>query len=51
MSRTAQRYAHKDFASAPYKIAAKSGTAQVFGLKANETYNAQKLPSVYVTTN
>ncbi len=35
--------AHKYFASAPYKIAAKSGTAQVFGLKANETYNAHKI--------
>lgn len=35
--------AHKSFASAPYKIAAKSGTAQVFGLKANETYNAHKI--------
>ncbi|MTD40703.1 peptidoglycan DD-transpeptidase MrdA [Erwinia sp. CPCC 100877] len=35
--------AHKYFQSAPYKIAAKSGTAQVFGLKANETYNAHKI--------
>ena len=35
--------AHKYFASAPYKIAAKSGTARVFGLKANETYNAHKI--------
>ena len=35
--------AHKYFASAPYKIAAKSGTAQVFGLKANETYNAHRI--------
>ena len=35
--------AHKSFVSAPYKIAAKSGTAQVFGLKANETYNAHKI--------
>lgn len=35
--------AHKSFISAPYKIAAKSGTAQVYGLKANETYNAQKI--------
>ncbi|MGV3346342.1 peptidoglycan DD-transpeptidase MrdA [Enterobacteriaceae bacterium LUAb1] len=35
--------AHKSFASAPYKIAAKSGTAQVFGLKENETYNAHKI--------
>ncbi|MGK7551958.1 penicillin-binding transpeptidase domain-containing protein, partial [Salmonella enterica] len=31
------------FASAPYKIAAKSGTGEVFGLKANETYNAHKM--------
>ncbi len=43
--------AHKYFASAPYKIAAKSGTAQVFGLKANETYNAHKIAERYVTTN
>ncbi|MEE3660536.1 peptidoglycan DD-transpeptidase MrdA [Brenneria sp. g21c3] len=35
--------AHKSFDSAPYKIAAKSGTAQVFGLKENETYNAHKI--------
>ncbi|WP_226569109.1 peptidoglycan DD-transpeptidase MrdA [Mangrovibacter yixingensis] len=35
--------AHRYFAGAPYKIAAKSGTAQVFGLKANETYNAHKI--------
>ena len=32
--------AHKYFANAPYKIAAKSGTAQVFG---DETYNAHTL--------
>nr|WP_113864677.1 peptidoglycan DD-transpeptidase MrdA [Brenneria salicis]NMN92247.1 peptidoglycan glycosyltransferase /cell elongation-specific peptidoglycan D,D-transpeptidase [Brenneria salicis ATCC 15712 = DSM 30166]RBP67583.1 peptidoglycan glycosyltransferase /cell elongation-specific peptidoglycan D,D-transpeptidase [Brenneria salicis ATCC 15712 = DSM 30166]RLM32430.1 penicillin-binding protein 2 [Brenneria salicis ATCC 15712 = DSM 30166] len=35
--------ARKSFEDAPYKIAAKSGTAQVFGLKENETYNAQKI--------
>ncbi|WP_440863516.1 peptidoglycan DD-transpeptidase MrdA [Symbiopectobacterium purcellii] len=35
--------AHKFFADAPYKIAAKTGTAQVFGLKENETYNAHKI--------
>lgn len=35
--------AHKYFADAPYKIAAKTGTAQVFGLKENETYNAHKI--------
>lgn len=35
--------ARKFFADAPYKIAAKTGTAQVFGLKENETYNAHKI--------
>ncbi len=35
--------ARKSFESAPYKIAAKSGTAQVYGLKENETYNAHKI--------
>ncbi|WP_044104692.1 peptidoglycan DD-transpeptidase MrdA [secondary endosymbiont of Ctenarytaina eucalypti] len=35
--------ASKSFASAPYKAAAKSGTAQVYSLKAHETYNAQKI--------
>ncbi|CAJ0993033.1 peptidoglycan DD-transpeptidase MrdA [Pantoea sp. Nvir] len=35
--------AHKSFADAPYKIAAKSGTAQVFRLKENEIYNAKKI--------
>ncbi|WJV68169.1 peptidoglycan DD-transpeptidase MrdA [Pectobacteriaceae bacterium CE70] len=35
--------AYKNFANSSYKIAAKSGTAQVFGLKANETYNAHKI--------
>lgn len=35
--------ARKSFADAPYKAAAKSGTAQVFGLKENETYNAHKI--------
>ncbi|MBP2844863.1 peptidoglycan DD-transpeptidase MrdA [Dickeya oryzae] len=35
--------AHKYFADAPYKIAVKSGTAQVFGLKENETYNANRI--------
>ncbi|MEC5320093.1 peptidoglycan DD-transpeptidase MrdA [Brenneria populi subsp. brevivirga] len=35
--------ARKSFDSAPYKVAAKSGTAQVFGLKENETYNAHKI--------
>ncbi|MDF7680415.1 peptidoglycan DD-transpeptidase MrdA [Enterobacteriaceae bacterium ESL0689] len=34
---------YKYFASAPYRSAVKSGTAQVFGLKANETYNAHKI--------
>lgn len=35
--------AHKYFTGTPYKVAAKSGTAQVFGLKANETYNAHRI--------
>ncbi|WP_114191742.1 peptidoglycan DD-transpeptidase MrdA [Edaphovirga cremea] len=35
--------ARKSFTDAPYKAAAKSGTAQVFGLKENETYNAHKI--------
>lgn len=35
--------AHKFFADTPYKVAVKTGTAQVFGLKENETYNAHKI--------
>ncbi|VFP80361.1 peptidoglycan DD-transpeptidase MrdA [Candidatus Erwinia haradaeae] len=35
--------ARKSFADAPYKIAAKSGTAQVFDLKDEEVYNANLL--------
>lgn len=35
--------ARTSFANAPYKAAAKSGTAQVYGLKANEIYNAHKI--------
>jgi penicillin-binding protein 2 len=35
--------ARKSFSDAPYKAAAKSGTAQVYGLKANEIYNANKI--------
>lgn len=35
--------AYKSFADVHYKIAAKSGTAQVFSLKENETYNAHKI--------
>ncbi|VFP86793.1 Peptidoglycan D,D-transpeptidase MrdA [Candidatus Erwinia haradaeae] len=35
--------ARKNFADAPYKIAAKSGTAQVFSLKNSEVYNANTL--------
>ncbi|AEI74913.1 Penicillin-binding protein 2 [Candidatus Moranella endobia PCVAL] len=31
------------FANTPYKAAAKSGTAQVYGLKINEAYNANKI--------
>ncbi|TKI05482.1 peptidoglycan DD-transpeptidase MrdA [Martelella alba] len=36
--------AHKSFIGTPYKAAAKSGTAQVYGLKANEVYNVHKIP-------
>lgn len=36
--------ARRSFQNTPYKVAAKTGTAQVFGLKANETYNAHKIP-------
>ncbi|AFP85579.1 penicillin-binding protein 2 [secondary endosymbiont of Heteropsylla cubana] len=35
--------AYQSFADAPYKVAAKSGTAQVYGLKSNETYHAYKV--------
>ncbi|MXP56268.1 penicillin-binding protein 2 [Pantoea sp. Mhis] len=35
--------AYKNFSNAPYKIAAKSGTAQIFSLKKNEIYNARKI--------
>ncbi|BAO00743.1 MrdA protein [Candidatus Pantoea carbekii] len=35
--------AYKSFFDADYKIAAKSGTAQIFSLKENETYNAHKV--------
>ncbi|QPT11320.1 penicillin-binding protein 2 [Serratia rubidaea] len=35
---------YKLFHSAPYHIAAKSGTSQVFGLKENQTYNAKMIP-------
>ncbi|MXP67552.1 peptidoglycan DD-transpeptidase MrdA [Pantoea sp. Aalb] len=35
--------ARKSFADAPYKIAAKSGTAQIFGLKEHEIYNVNKI--------
>ncbi|SFN06395.1 penicillin-binding protein 2 [Izhakiella capsodis] len=35
---------YKYFHSAPYGIAAKSGTAQVFSLKKNQIYNAKTLP-------
>ncbi|MXP51465.1 penicillin-binding protein 2 [Pantoea sp. SoEX] len=34
---------YQSFSDAPYKIAAKSGTAQVFSLKESETYNSYKL--------
>lgn len=35
--------ARKSFSDTPYKAAAKSGTAQVYSLKFNETYNAHKI--------
>ncbi|PLK59365.1 penicillin-binding protein 2 [Candidatus Palibaumannia cicadellinicola] len=35
--------ARKNFSDAPYKTAAKSGTAQVYSLKANETYNIDNI--------
>ncbi|UAJ64850.1 peptidoglycan DD-transpeptidase MrdA [Candidatus Schneideria nysicola] len=35
--------AYRNFFNAPYKIAAKSGTAQVYSLKKNEFYNAKKV--------
>lgn len=35
---------YKLFHTAPYQIAAKSGTSQVFGLKENQTYNAKMIP-------
>ncbi|OON41991.1 penicillin-binding protein 2 [Izhakiella australiensis] len=35
---------YKYFHSAPYGIAAKSGTAQVFSLKQNQVYNAKTIP-------
>ncbi|WP_165283113.1 penicillin-binding protein 2 [Serratia sp. 1D1416] len=35
---------YKLFHTAPYHIAAKSGTSQVFSLKENQTYNAKMIP-------
>ncbi|KJG34960.1 hypothetical protein UA70_15730 [Raoultella planticola] len=35
---------YKLFHTAPYQIAAKSGTSQVFSLKENQTYNAKMIP-------
>jgi len=35
---------YKYFHTAPYGIAAKSGTSQVFGLKQNQVYNAKMIP-------
>ncbi len=35
---------YKMFHTAPYQIAAKSGTSQVFSLKQNQTYNAKMIP-------
>lgn len=34
---------HRSFIGTPYKAAVKTGTAQVYGLKANEVYNAHKI--------
>ncbi|WP_392560753.1 penicillin-binding protein 2 [Orbus mooreae] len=36
--------ARKIYAGSPYKAAGKSGTAQVYGLKADEIYNANDIP-------
>jgi len=36
--------ARKVYVGAKYQAAGKSGTAQVYGLKENETYNAHKIP-------
>lgn len=36
--------ARKIYAGSPYKAAGKSGTAQVYGLKADEVYNAEDIP-------
>ncbi|WP_121144826.1 penicillin-binding protein 2 [Orbus hercynius] len=36
--------ARKIYAGSPYKAAGKSGTAQVYGLKADEIYNASQIP-------
>jgi len=33
----------KSFSDAPYKVAVKSGTAQIYGLKMNEIYSAEKI--------
>ncbi|HIC1894729.1 penicillin-binding protein 2 [Citrobacter freundii] len=35
---------YKFFHTAPYGIAAKSGTSQIFSLKENQTYNAKMIP-------
>ncbi len=35
---------YKYFHTAPYGIAAKSGTSQVFSLRQNQTYNAKMIP-------
>ena len=35
---------YKYFHTAPYEIAAKSGTSQVFGLKQDQVYNAKMIP-------
>jgi penicillin-binding protein 2 len=36
---------YKYFHTAPYGIAAKSGTSQVFSLKQNQVYNAKMIPT------
>ena len=41
----------KAFAGANYRVAGKSGTAQVFSLKENEKYNAAGLKKNYMITH
>ncbi|POT59359.1 penicillin-binding protein 2 [Citrobacter amalonaticus] len=44
MANAANGTGYKFFHTAPYGIAAKSGTSQVFSLKENQTYNAKMIP-------